>query len=80
MIREILIEMTKLLETTGLLSSSDIDVQIPENETQMLETLWIDVKAINARYDKGEAFTQVRWLMNQYNIQIDELIERITPH
>jgi hypothetical protein len=78
--QQVIIEMTKLLEKTGLLSSSNIDGQTMDEEAQKLETLWMNVKAINARYDKGEAFTQVGWLMDQYNIQIDELMERITAH
>lgn len=37
----------------------------------------INLKNLNARYEKPEALTQVQWLMDTYNIQIDELIERI---
>lgn len=72
---EILVEMSKLLEKTGL------DNAIPStaggNDGQVMETALINLKSLNARYEKSEALNQVEWLMNNYNIQIDELIERI---
>ena len=74
---EIILEMSKLLEKTG------IDNVIPVspasgNQQQILETALINLKSLNARYEKSEALNQVQWLMNNYNIQIDELIERIS--
>jgi hypothetical protein len=72
--KEIILEMTKLLEKTGVETITSLaDAESPEK----LETIWMNIKAMNARYDKGEAMTQVRLLMNKYNIQIDELMERI---
>ena len=75
--QEIILEMCKLLEKTG------IDTVIPVspasgNQQQMLETTLINLKSLNARYEKSEALNQVQWLMDNYNIQIDELIERIS--
>jgi hypothetical protein len=73
--KKIILEMTKLLEKTGVeMITSLADAENPEK----LETIWMNMKAMNARYDKGEAMTQVRWLMSKYNIQIDELMERIS--
>jgi hypothetical protein len=73
--KEIIAEMTKLLEKTGVGTLTSLtDAENPE----MLETFWMNVKAMNACFDKGEALTQVQWLMNKYNIQIDELMERIS--
>ena len=72
---EIILEMSKLLEKTG------IDNVVPggpaSSSKQVLETALINLKSLNARYEKSEALNQVQWLMNNYNIQIDELIERI---
>ena len=74
---EIILEMAKLLEKTG------IDNVLPaspaaSHQQQILETALINLKSLNARYEKGEALNQVQWLMDNYNIQIDELIERIS--
>ena len=50
----------------------------PQTKDQALETILLNVKSLHARYEKGEALNQVQWLMSTYNIQIDELMERIT--
>lgn len=73
---EIILEMSKLLEKTGI--DNAIPVSSASSSEQILETALINLKSLNARYEKGEALNQVQWLMNNYNIQIDELIERIS--
>lgn len=73
--RDIILEMSKLLEKTGL---EDIVPAWPADSAKALETALANLKNCNARYEKGEAITQVKWLMDAYNIQIDELIERIS--
>jgi hypothetical protein len=75
--KEIIIEMTKLLEKSGLGAMTYYDLETTENTETALENLWINMKALNARYDKADALAQVQTLMSQYNIQIDELMERI---
>ena len=70
---DIIVEISKLLEKTGL----ERLVPPPSNSDQILESALIDLRNLNARYDKEEALNQVQWLMENYNIQIDELIERI---
>jgi hypothetical protein len=72
---EILFEMSKLLEKTGL--DNPIPSASSGSADQLMETALINLKSLNARYEKAEALNQVEWLMNTYNIQIDELIERI---
>lgn len=74
--REIILEMMKLLEKTGH-GNITFDMLPGEEKSQVLESILMNIKALNARYDKGEALTQLQWLMNNYNIQIDELMERI---
>jgi hypothetical protein len=74
--REIIQEMSRLLEKTGM--ENVIPSSIAADNTRFLETTLINLKSLNARYEKGEAINQVQWLMDTYNIQIDELIERIT--
>lgn len=75
--REIILEMSKLLEKTGLDDLGAV-VSTSEKMDQALETALINLKSLNARYEKNEALNQVQWLMNNYNIQIDELVERIS--
>lgn len=73
---QIMQEIAELLAKTGL-----EDVMPPNQEAltnhQTMETVLINLKSLNARYEKGEAVEQVQWLMHRYNIQIDELMERI---
>lgn len=74
--REIIHEMSRLLEKTGM--ENVIPSSVAADNDQFLETTLINLKSLNARYEKNEALSQVQWLMDTYNIQIDELIERIT--
>ena len=73
---EIVLEMSKLLEKTGLDNPLPISA-LAGNAHELMQTVLINLKSMNARYEKSEALNQVQWLMNTYNIQIDELIERI---
>jgi len=75
--KEIIFEMSKLLEKTGLENVIPVTPASATGQDLALENTLINLKNINARYEKGEALMQIRWLMNTYNIQIDELIERI---
>lgn len=76
--QEIILEMSRLLEKTGIENITPVFLTSGENREQVLETTLINVKSLQARYEKQEALNQVQWLMNTYNIQIDELMERIT--
>ena len=76
--QEIIREMSRLLEKTGIENIIPMFPTSAENRDQFLETTLINVKSVQARYEKQEALNQVQWLMNNYNIQIDELMERIT--
>ena len=75
---EIILEMSRLLEKTGMENVIPITLSSVRSKDQFMETTLINLKNINARYEKHEALDQVRWLMNKYNIQIDELMERIS--
>lgn len=76
--KEIMQELSKLLEKTGLADFAPLGFFNSDDRDKNLETTLIHLKSLNARYEKGEALNQVQWLMNNYNIQIDELMERIT--
>ncbi len=75
---EILLEMSRLLERTGLDDVIPVVPPLTEHQDDFIETTLINLKNRNARYEKSEALNQVQWLMDTYNIQIDELIERIS--
>jgi hypothetical protein len=75
--QEIILEMSRLLEKTGIENLTPI-FPTSDHRDQVLETVLINVKSLAARYEKQEALSQIQWLMNEYNIQIDELMERIT--
>lgn len=75
---EILLEIVKLLEKTGLEGVMPLEAPASGDQDQVLETTLVNVKNLNARYEKSEALDQVQWLMDNYNIQIDELMERIS--
>ncbi|HYC83769.1 MAG TPA: hypothetical protein VEB86_01050 [Chryseosolibacter sp.] len=68
--------MTLLLDKTAVAAFAPVITET-ETDAQDVEAILINLKAINAKYDKSEAIAQVKALMERYNIQIDELLERI---
>ena len=76
--QEVILEMSRLLEKTGIENLAPMYATSGENGNQFLEATLLNVKTLQARYEKQEALNQIQWLMNNYNIQIDELMERIT--
>lgn len=74
--KAIIQEMNELLEKTAVNSVTPA-VTDTASEDENREALLINLKAINARYDKHEAIVHVRAIMDKYNIQIDELLELI---
>jgi hypothetical protein len=74
--KEIINEMALLLEKVGVEDVLPLSVD-PSIDSTLEETMLINIKGINARYDKSDAVVQVRTLMEKYNIQLDELEEHI---
>ena len=74
--RDIIIEMTKLLEKMAVESFVPVVSGTGRNVYDQ-EAVLINLKAINAKYDKHEAVEHVRALRQKYNIQIDELLEQL---
>lgn len=72
--QDIINEMTQLLEKMAVESFVPV---ITASDTYDAEAALINLKAMNARYDKHEAVTHLKALMEKYNIQIDELLEQI---
>ncbi len=75
---EILVEMSRLLEKTGMDKVIPVIPPLTIHQEQFMETTLINLKNLNARYEKSEALNQIQWLTETYNIQIDELMERIS--
>ena len=75
---EILLEVMELLEKTGFESFTAV-MASPTDSEQSLEATLINIRSLTARYDKQDALIQVRCLMEKYNIQVDELVENLTP-
>jgi hypothetical protein len=69
-------EMTQLLEKTAVESFAPVIVDSP-TDIKNDEAILINLKTLNARYDKHEAIAHVQALMEKYNIQIDELLEKV---
>ena len=68
--QESLRQAMALLEKTGVES---IAGALPA-ETTDADTLLLNLKALNARYDREEAIAHIRCLMTKYNIQLDQLL------
>lgn len=73
---EIIIEMRQLFDKMAVDSVVPVvaDTTTPEPDP---EALLLNLKAINARYDKHEAIIHIKAILQRYNIQIDELLEQV---
>ena len=67
---ETLRQAIELLEKTGV---EAIAGALPAEITDT-DTLLLNLKALNARYDREDAIAHIRCLMTKYNIQLDQLI------
>jgi hypothetical protein len=73
---EIISHLIELLEKAGFQSLVPLYPSDSLEDEITLDTLLITVKSLNARYDKHEALAQIQCLLNKYNIQMDQLIEK----
>jgi hypothetical protein len=75
------LETENLRQCLELMEKAGLQISIPfypseENGEMQSETMLISLRALNARYDKNEAITQIKLLMDRYNIQLDQLISK----
>jgi hypothetical protein len=68
--------MTQLLEKMAVESFVPV-IADTATDGENAEAVLLNLKGMNARYDKQEAMVHVHALMKKYNIQIDELLEQI---
>ena len=73
--REVLAQLNQLLERSGF-ESMTLSVPVDQDQSDVLESALVNLKTLNAKYDKHEAIQQIRCLMDKYNIQLDQLIDR----
>lgn len=73
---EIVVQLLELMEKTGFTSIVPLYPADNLEDENTLDTLLITVKSLNARYDRAEALTQIRSLLERYNIQVDQLVDR----
>ena len=64
-----LLEKTCFPESLPVFSTGGADLSVLEN------TL-VAIKTINARYDRHEAISQIQAMMQEYHIQIEELMDK----
>ena len=69
--QEVIQTMSRLLEKMGIENAIPSIPVSAENKDKYLETALISLKGLHAGYDKSDALSQIQWLMNTYNIQID---------
>lgn len=73
---EIVMQLLELMEKAGFQALVPLYPSDSLEDERTLDTLLILVKSLNARYDKSEAITHIRCLLDKYNIQVDQLVDR----
>jgi hypothetical protein len=72
--QEVLTQLTELMEKSGFESIAPVALTDADS-ARFIDTTLINLKTLNARYDKNEAIQQIRCLMEKYNIQLDQLMD-----
>jgi hypothetical protein len=72
---EIVRQMVELMEKSGFDSVAPLLSLREKDPTEYTENILINLKTLNARYDKNEAIHHIRSLMEKYNIQLDQLLD-----
>lgn len=73
---EVLNQFLELMDKAGFESVAPVLSAIEQETQKGVDTILINLKALNAKYDKNEAIVQIKCLMDKYNIQLDQLIDR----
>jgi hypothetical protein len=75
--QEIVRQMLDVMEKSGMESIAPVLSPADQKESaDFIETILINLKTLNAKYDKNEAIQQIRCLLDKYNIQIDQLLDK----
>jgi hypothetical protein len=73
---EIIQQLNQLMERSGIDAIETPGSPDLKDDNQVMEDTLTNLKSLNARYDRDEAIEQIRCLMDKYNIQLDQLIDR----
>jgi hypothetical protein len=73
--QEIVKQFVDLLEKSGFESITPIVPTGDHDSSDIIDSTLINLKTLNARYDKNEAIHQIKCLMEKYNIQLDQLVD-----
>jgi hypothetical protein len=73
--QEIVRQVIELLDKSGFESIAPVLSSFEKDSNEFIDTILINLKLLNAKYDKNEALYQIKCLMDKYNIQLDELID-----
>ena len=74
--QEILKQMLEVMEKSGLGSIAPVLSSVEKEPPDFVKTILINLKTLNAKYDKNEALQQIRCLLEKYNIQVDQLLDK----
>lgn len=72
---EIIQEMLLFLEKCAIDSVTSLPA-MTGYDRNALETMLVNLKSVNAGFDKSDAIIQVKNMMDKYNIQLDELVNQ----
>lgn len=69
-------EVLELMSKSGFESIAPVLTALEQDSSEFIDTILINLKTLNAKYDKNEALHQIKCLMEKYNIQLDQLVDR----
>lgn len=72
---QIVRQVVELMDKSGFESIAPV-LTAEQDSPEFIDTILINLKTLNAKYDKNEALHQIKCLMDKYNIQLDQLVDR----
>lgn len=72
---QIVKQVLEVMDKSGFESIAPVLTALEQDTPEFIDTILINLKTLNAKYDKNEALHQIRCLMGKYNIQLDQLVD-----
>ena len=73
--QQIVKQLLEVMDKSGFESIAPVLTALEQDTSEFVETILINLKTLNAKYDKNEALHQIKCLMGKYNIQLDQLVD-----
>jgi division protein CdvB (Snf7/Vps24/ESCRT-III family) len=73
---EIVKQILELMDKSGFGTIAPVLAELEQHKPEIADTIFLNLKTLNAKYDKNEAINQIRCLMDKYNIQLDQLTDQ----